>query len=215
MRAPVSPRRATRGRVLAGTVAAVLGVVMVTGCGTGSREELGPRVFGVAVEGTPPGLSQLGEIRDLVGKTPEEVTWYVSWSLHSDFPAAGAARTAASGAIPSLTWEPWDPAAGTEQPVYALDRITAGDHDAYIGRWAEQVRSYGDPVVIRFAHEMNADWYPWSEQVNGNGPGEYVAAWRHVVDIFRARQVWNVTWSWSPNMPYVGGTDLAELYPGD
>ena len=31
---------------------------------------------------------------------------------------------------------------------------------------------------------MNGWWWPWSEQLNGNNPGEFVAAWRHVHDIF-------------------------------
>ena len=33
---------------------------------------------------------------------------------------------------------------------------------------------------------MNGNWFPWSEGVNGNQPGEYVTAWRHVHDIFTA-----------------------------
>ena len=39
---------------------------------------------------------------------------------------------------------------------------------------------------------MNGNWFPWSETRNGNSSGEYVAAWRHVRDIFRAEGVTNV-----------------------
>jgi beta-mannanase len=42
-----------------------------------------------------------------------------------------------------------------------------------------------------------------------------VAAWRHVVDVFRAQGATNVTWQWSPNVPYTGSTDLTSVYPGD
>ena len=41
------------------------------------------------------------------------------------------------------------------------------------------------PLVIRLDHEMNGNWYPWSEDQAYNSPGEYVAMWRHVVDRFR------------------------------
>ena len=35
-------------------------------------------------------------------------------------------------------------------------------------------------------HEMNGSWgYPWQETQNGNKRGEFVQAWRHIVDIFR------------------------------
>jgi beta-mannanase len=61
---------------------------------------------------------------------------------------------------------------------------------------------------------MNGDWYPWSERANGNRPGEYVAAWRHVRAVFDAQKVTNVRWVWSPNVTYPGSSDLAGLYPG-
>jgi hypothetical protein len=51
--------------------------------------------------------------------------------------------------------------------------------------------------------------------VNGNQPGDYVKAWRHVHDIFVANGATNVTWVWSPNVEYSNTTPLAELYPGD
>jgi beta-mannanase len=56
------------------------------------------------------------------------------------------------------------------------------------------------PFVIRFNHEMNGFWYPWSEQTNGNSKGEYVKAWRHVHDRFAAAGATNVVWLWSPNV---------------
>ena len=64
---------------------------------------------------------------------------------------------------------------------------------------------------------MNGNWFPWSEGVNGNQPGEFVAAWRHVHDIFdRGRAPTNVTWVWCPNVdPDSTCSDLASLYPGD
>ncbi|KRF34659.1 glycoside hydrolase family 26 protein [Nocardioides sp. Soil805] len=173
------------------------------------------RVVGIAVAGAPTDLSEALSVSSRTGADLDQVTFYSAWSDGGDFPAADASRIIAAGAVPELTWEPWDPAAGPEQPAYALDTITTGQHDAYIKRWATQVKSWGQPLVIRFAHEMNGDWYPWAEGVNGNGPGDHAAAWRHVVDLFRRAKVTTVTWSWSANVPYPGSTPLASLYPGD
>jgi len=61
---------------------------------------------------------------------------------------------------------------------------------------------------------MNGNWYPWSEQVNGNHPSQFVQAWQHVHDIFTKLGVTNVTWVWSPNVEYGGSIPLSELYPG-
>ncbi len=66
------------------------------------------------------------------------------------------------GAVPLISWEPWDWDGGTEQPAYALRRILAGDHDALIDRWAIEIAAYRRPVMLRFAPEMNGDWRPWS-----------------------------------------------------
>ena len=173
------------------------------------------RVVGLAVAGAPTDLSEVLSISSRTGATIDQVTFYAAWSKGGDFAAADASRIAATGAVPELTWEPWDPTAGLDQPAYALDTITAGAHDAYLSRWAKQVKAWGGPLVIRFAHEMNGNWYPWSEGVNGNGPGDHATAWRHVVDLFRRAKVSNVTWAWAANVPYAGSTPLASLYPGD
>ena len=61
---------------------------------------------------------------------------------------------------------------------------------------------------------MNGNWYPWSEQINGNKAGQYVKAWQHVHDIFTQQRATNVTWVWSPNVEYTQSTPLKNLYPG-
>ena len=171
--------------------------------------------FGVALPDVPGTMAPLERLSTELGRRPDEVMWYVAWSTRAPFPAQSAAAVAAFGATPVITWEPWDPAAGTTQPAYALKRITAGAHDAYLTSWARAARAYGGPVVLRFAHEMNGSWYPWSAGVNGNTAADYVAAWRHVHRIFAKQRATNVQWSWSPNVPYPGSTALSALYPGD
>jgi beta-mannanase len=63
---------------------------------------------------------------------------------------------------------------------------------------------------------MNGVWFPWAEGVNGNAPGSYVAAWRHVHDLFAAAGARNATWVWCPNIDPRGDySGLKGLYPGD
>ena len=119
------------------------------------------------------------------------------------------------GAVPLISWEPWDSwRGGPDQPKYALGRIAAGRHDALIDRWAAQVAEYRRPVMLRLAPEMNGDWLPWSTGVNGNRPGDYVAAWRHVRARFRRAGADNAIWVWNPIASYDGSTPLRELFPG-
>ncbi|WP_445442648.1 glycoside hydrolase family 26 protein [Clavibacter sp. km1a] len=164
---------------------------------------------------TPGGLAanaELDEASALLGESPSIVMNHVDFTHPA--PIAGIASVAARGAEALVTWEPWKGGAGATQPAYANARILAGDHDAYIRSWGADLARYGKPVQLRFAHEMNGNWYPWSDGVNGNAPGSAAAAWKHVHDLVVAQGATNVRWVWSPNVPYPGSTDLASLYPG-
>lgn len=168
--------------------------------------------FGVSTPGGPSATAELDAVSATAGEAPTVVLSYADFTRELD--VAGLEAVTRRGAVPLVTWEPWVAGAGTVQPAYALDRITAGDHDPYLRRWAEGLKAFGRPVLLRFAHEMNGSWYPWAEGVNGNGAGDYVAAWRHVHGVLAAVGVPEVSWVWSPNVPYPGSVPLAGLYPG-
>ena len=168
--------------------------------------------FGVATPGGPMASTELEEVAALAGEIPSVVMSYKDFLQAPPISELDAVRS--RGATPLVTWEPWAWGGGVDQPAYSLARITAGDFDAYISQWGQSLAAWGKPVMLRFAHEMNGNWYPWAEGVNGNQAGEYVAAWRHVHDVVAATGASNVQWVWSPNVPYWGSTDLAGLYPG-
>jgi hypothetical protein len=120
------------------------------------------------------------------------------------------------GAIPFFSWSSQAIPGRANQPDYQLSDVIAGRHDAHIRYFAEAARDWGHPFFLRFNWEMNADWFAWGERANGNRPGEYVAAWRHVHDIFAAAGAENVTWVWCPHIdPHDQFQGLASLYPGD
>ncbi len=147
------------------------------------------------------------------------INLFKSWSTsgtigNSPFPTTAMDYIRSHGSIPLLSWEPWDPAAGTTQPAFSLASITNGDHDAFITIWATAAKNWGNPFFLRLAHEMNGNWYPWGAGVNGNTANQYVQMWRHVHDIFTSVGATNVTWVWCVN--FVDGfPTVSQFYPGD
>lgn len=115
------------------------------------------------------------------------------------FPTPQLEAIRAHGSIPLFSWgSEVIPREGVSQPTIQLADIIEGRYDAYIQEFAADAAAWGQPFFLRFDWEMNGDWLPWSEAVNGNGPGEYVAAWRHVHQIFTSVGATNATWVWCP-----------------
>jgi hypothetical protein len=85
-----------------------------------------------------------------------------------------------------------------------------------IRRFAEAAKRWGHPFFLRFDWEMNGDWFAWGQRVNGNTPGGFVGAWRHVHHIFSEVGATNASWVWCPNVdPTHYWWNLYGLYPGD
>jgi beta-mannanase len=116
--------------------------------------------------------------------------------------------------VPMVTWEPWDPERGVDQPDYALARVVAGDHDDYIASYARQVRQWGGMLALRFAHELNAPIYPWSVGLNGNTEQDALDAWRHVQQVFAAEGA-DVVWVWAVNVSGEETVPYESFFPGD
>jgi beta-mannanase len=128
------------------------------------------------------------------------VMWYADWQ-HNTAPLRSQLNAIADrGSVPEITWEPWDASKPIYQPQprYRLANITDGRFDRHIWSWARALAAWHRPVMLRFAQEMDGNWYPWSDYGNGNKPGEFVQAWRHVHHIFDLAGARNVKWVWSP-----------------
>jgi hypothetical protein len=170
--------------------------------------------FGVTMKGLPYDLKGLENLSSSLGVTPGVAMWYEQWRSAAPFPAKDASALTALGITPEITWEPWSPTGGLRQPSYALASIASGAHDAYLRSWADEIKAWGGVLKVRFAQEMNGNWYPWDQGVNGNRPGSYVAAWRHIHDLFKEAGATNVIWVWSPNVEYRSSTAFSDLWPG-
>ncbi|MBS1885089.1 MAG: hypothetical protein JSS97_19245 [Actinobacteria bacterium] len=120
------------------------------------------------------------------------------------------------GAIPFFSWSSQSLPSSTVEPEYELSDIADGSHDAYIRKFAEAAASWGHPFFLRFDWEMNGSWFPWGAGVNGNTAAAYVAAWRHVHQVFTEVGATNATWVWCPYVkPESKLAHLASFYPGD
>jgi beta-mannanase len=155
-------------------------------------------------------LQSVNQFEHSAHKHASVVMWYADLE-HSQPDLAQLRAVAARGAIPEITLEPWDAVSGAaRQPRYTLASIINGRHDGAIRVWARGLARFGRTVRLRFAQEMNGFWYPWAEVANGNRPEQFVQAWRHVHDIFKAAGATNVKWVWSP----FAASIKAEEYPG-
>jgi beta-mannanase len=173
--------------------------------------------LGAYIVNAPGDPSQIDAFTGMVGVAPGIVMWYQDWVTtgNSAFDPIKMDAAASRGAMPMITWEPWDASAGPNQPAYSLSAIVAGAHDAFIHQWARDAAAWGKPLYLKFAHEMNGNWYPWAANVNGNTAAQYIAMWAHVHTIFRQEGAINARWVWSPNVAYPGSTPFAQVYPGD
>lgn len=167
-----------------------------------------PIALGVNVDSGPrsAGVSQFAR---LVGATPRVVMWYQSWSEPLLWPSQirGARR---SPAIPMITWAPQFGNRGVP-----LRAIAHGRFDAYVRTSALAAAGLRRPLFIRFGHEMNLRGSPYGPGQDGNRPKDFVAAWRHVVRLFRKAGASNVRWVWSPNVDCDGRCPFGSFYPGN
>jgi len=175
----------------------------------------GRQQFGVSYAEAPFDKAGFAGIARNAGARPTMVEYFVKWT--EQFRPVAAEACYQKGALPVVAWEPWaGDELGADQPKYALAKIAGGAHDGYVTRFATAVKNYRAPIVLRFAHEMNGAWYPWSEKNSGNKAGDYIRAWRHVHDVFRRVGATNVIWVWSPNVVNsLPDVPLEPFYPGD
>jgi hypothetical protein len=69
--------------------------------------------------------------------------------------------------------------------------IANGEHDAQLTAQARGIASLGRPVFVTFDHEPDLP-----RRAPLGTPSDYVAAWRHVHELFTAAGATNVVWVW-------------------
>ena len=130
------------------------------------------------------------------------ISLYISWGDEERclIPRSLVDSIYRNGSYPMITWEPWaalfkDKALNSDKQIFA--RIAAGDYDAYLEKFAAQVKDLNRPVYLRFAHEPDNPFYPWSAS-GENTPETFKSAWQYVHDFFEQKGVYNAVWVWNP-----------------
>lgn len=90
----------------------------------------------------------------------------------------------------------------TLEPVRGLSQVTAESAEA-LARDLAGFNNDGVPVLVRFGHEMNGSWYPWSQQ-----PARYVEAFQTLAGAIHTHAPGSAM-MWAPNYgggyPFAGG----------
>lgn len=142
--------------------------------------------IGIYAHGVPSSYRPVKEFISATGIKPRVVVYYSGWA--EPFQTQFAMTAANAGAVPLVQVNP------THVNIGA---IAAGRYDNYLRTYAEAVRAYKHPVILSFGHEMNGYWYSWG--YTHTSPEDFVAAWRHIVTLFRTLGAKNVTWLWTIN----------------
>lgn len=169
-------------------------------------EEVKGCLYGLFMTNTPGDIRVINNFEMKSQKKAGMIMFYTDWK--QEFPMEDCINIVNYGAIPHVTWEPW----------LGLDDIVEGRKDEYIIKWAKDAKGFGYPFFLRWGHEMNGDWYPWSGAKNNNDASKYVKAYRHIHDIFMKVGAADVIWVWSPadrSVPNVGWNNARNYYPGD
>jgi mannan endo-1,4-beta-mannosidase len=161
--------------------------------------------LGVYSPSAPASYAGVTSFAAATGVKPRLVVYYSGWM--EPFKTGFAAAAAEHAAVPMVQIDPTG---------VSLTAIAHGQYDAYLTSYAEAVRAYRHPVILSFGHEMNAPWYSWGYVQSS--PAAFVAAWRHIVTVFRQLKAGNVTWLWTVNViQSEGGRTLrpAAWWPGN
>lgn len=165
--------------------------------------------LGVYIRGVEEDPGRLDRYAEQVGRRPAIVGAYKRWDVRPFHPPE-LREIASRGAIPMVSWEPW----GADDRGFRLSAIARGRHDAYVRRSAREAKQWGGPILLRFGQEMNGSWATWQRGVDGATGPRFVAAWRHLVKVFRQVGADNVQWVWCPYVDN-GKLPFLRFYPGE
>jgi hypothetical protein len=142
--------------------------------------------MGAYVRGADSHPGKIDRYAGKVGRRPVVVGIYRDWGSGPVLEPDQLEQIWRRGAVPMVTLEPW---------TASLRSIARGRHDSYIRGMARRASRWGKPIFLRFAHEMNGNWYPWG---TATAAATYKRAWRHLVRVFRHNGASNVLWIWCP-----------------
>jgi hypothetical protein len=154
---------------------------------------------------TPPGdftmagqQAAVTQLESQIGRRLDINHHFFSWD--KPFPSEEERWDLANHRIPMISWGDQD-----------TRRVASGTDDELIRERADAVAALGRPVLLRWFWEMDGNRY----RTVAHSPADYVAAWRHLHELFADRGAYNVRWVWCPNASAFGDGTAQRFYPGD
>ena len=118
---------------------------------------------------------------------------------------------------PKLVWLPDAGKDSPKAPGYRLSAISIGKFDSDLRALGKQIKALPHGAIVRPMPDPNTPWYAWSGTVNGNRPGDYVKAWKHVRKVLKAAAGKKVKLLWSVyarSVPDAKNNALKVYFPG-
>lgn len=176
------------GTALVVAIAVVAAVVVTRKPPGATVHQIGTVPYlGIYEPDAPGSYAGLDQVAQSIGRQPNLVSYYSPWL--APFQVGFATSAERNGATTLIQISP---------DAFSLTKIAQGKYDAYLRSFATAVKAFGGRVVLSFGHEMNGTWYPWGYR--HASPKAFVAAWRHIVTVFRETGAKNVTWLWTVNI---------------
>lgn len=143
-------------------------------------------------------ISAVTDFERLIGRPLDIVNTYRRFT--DAFFTRSDERFIANGATLMLSWTGGDSRG-----------VLRGDYDQLLRTRAQIVAAMGQPMLLRYRWEMDR---PKLRSVVGSA-ADFIAAWRHVREIFRQEGASNAAWVWCPTAEGFAQGYAADFYPGD
>ncbi len=152
-------------------------------------------------DGVNGGMAEINARESFLGRTYDIINRFYGFNVA--IPTSLENWDVSRGRYPMITWG---------APADTI-QLRNGTHDAWLRQQADRMAAFNSPIFLRFYHEMEGGY----RQSYVHSPADFIAAWRHVHDIFVQRGATNVVWIWSPTAwSFVTRSPWPpDYYPGD
>lgn len=182
-------------------VVLIIGASLLTACGSAPPPT--PRstvTTGVTVTVNPLSWTP---VSTFASETDTHPHFILSYAGLNPFTASFAQTISAHDGLPVIQINPGS---------VSMSAVTAGAIDKWANAYATAVRAYRKPVVLGFAAEANGTWDQWGR--GHTPPAQWVAAWRHLVRLFRHDGATNVIWLWTVSAVNIASASIGPWWPG-
>jgi len=163
-------------------------------------------------------IAPMDEFKAETGRYPAIWTVRSAWGNPDSkkFPSSMVKKIKARGAVPMVFWEPVQ-LQNVCTDHARFKKIKNGKYDWYVKAWARAAKKSKTTVLVRFAHEINGTYFPWTVGNCGNTVADYKAAWKRVYNITRNKVgAKNVKFVWTvAKRTSTGGNPYKKFYPGN